>query len=76
MCKEDRSAVSRLDWVRHAARVQVIHNFSRQKSVTQLADRFLSLIAPRDFANQSFPHKDFVTQDWSSPHEDSVLQQI
>ena len=31
MCREDRSAVSQLDWVRHAARTQVAHNFDRSK---------------------------------------------
>jgi glycosyltransferase involved in cell wall biosynthesis len=71
VCKEDRSAVSRLDWNRHAARVQVVHNFSRRTNLTQLADRFLDLIVTRNFAN-----KDFANKDWSSPHEDSVLQQI
>jgi colanic acid/amylovoran biosynthesis glycosyltransferase len=79
--KEDRFSVSRLDWNRHAARVQIVHNFSRKKNLTQLANRFLNLIATQDLANkdlatQDFPHKDFVTHDWSSPHEDSVLQQI
>jgi hypothetical protein len=70
-----------LDWNRHAARVQIVHNFSRKKNLTQLADRFLNLIATQDLANkdlatQDFPNKEFATQDWSSPHEDSVLQQI
>ena len=71
MRKEDRSAVSLLDWIRHAARVQVVHNFSRRTNLTQLADRFLDLIVTRNFGN-----KDFANKDWSSPHEDSVLQQM
>jgi glycosyltransferase involved in cell wall biosynthesis len=62
----DRNAVSQLDWIRHAARVQVLHNFSRQKTLTLFADSFLQLIANQEFA----------PQDWSPPHEDSVLQQI
>jgi colanic acid/amylovoran biosynthesis glycosyltransferase len=84
--KEDGSAVSRVDWIRHAARVHVFHNFSRGTNLTRLADRFLHLITPQDIANQNlanenlanedFANKDFRTQDWSSPHEDSVLQQI
>ena len=45
MCWEDRNAVSRLGWIRHAARVQVLHNFSRRKSLTRFGDRFLQLIA-------------------------------
>jgi colanic acid/amylovoran biosynthesis glycosyltransferase len=63
---EDRSALSRLDWIRHAARVQVIHNFSRRKNLTEFGDRFLKLIATSDIS----------PQDWSSQHEDLVLQQV
>lgn len=63
---EDGKAVSRLDWIRHAARLQVLHNFSRGKNVTRFGDRFLQLIATPESA----------TQDWSPPHEDFVLQQI
>jgi colanic acid/amylovoran biosynthesis glycosyltransferase len=68
---EDRSAVNRLDWIRHAARVQVVHNFNRRKNLTQFGDRFLQLIA-----TQGLENNDFATQDWSSHHEDLVLQQI
>jgi colanic acid/amylovoran biosynthesis glycosyltransferase len=64
--EEDRYAVSRLDWIRHAARVQVLHNFNRRKNLTQFGNRFLQRIAARDFA----------IHDWSPPHEDLVLQQI
>jgi colanic acid/amylovoran biosynthesis glycosyltransferase len=66
MCREDRNAVSRLDWIRHAAQVQVLHNFSRTKNVTHFGDRFVQLIAIPEL----------VIQDWSPPHEDFVLQQI
>lgn len=62
---EDRNAVSRLNWIRHAARVQVVHNFSRRKNLTRFGDRFLQLIANQEFA----------PQDWS-PHEDFILQQV
>jgi glycosyltransferase involved in cell wall biosynthesis len=61
ICSEDRNAVSRLDFVRHAAQVQVLHNFSRRKNLTHFSDRFLQLIAHPN---------------WSPPHENSVLQQI
>jgi colanic acid/amylovoran biosynthesis glycosyltransferase len=63
---EDRNAVSRLDWIRHAARVQVLHNFNRRKNLTCFGDLFLQLMAKQEFA----------PQDWSAPHEDFVLQQI
>jgi colanic acid/amylovoran biosynthesis glycosyltransferase len=63
---EDRNTVSRLDWIRHAARVQVLRNFNRNANLTQFGDQFLDLIATHEFA----------TQDWSAPHEDPLLQQI
>jgi colanic acid/amylovoran biosynthesis glycosyltransferase len=83
---EDRNAVSRLDWIRHAARVQVLHNYSREKNLTLFGDRFLKLIATGNltdrafsdqvFPNQNFSNQNFRNQDWSSPHEDLVLQQV
>ncbi len=63
---EDRNAVSRLDWIRHAARVQVLCNFNRRKNLTRFGNLFLQLIA----------NQEFTTQDWSPPYEDLVLQQI
>jgi len=63
---EDRDAVSRLDWIRHAARVQVLQNFGRSENLTRFGDRFLQLTANHEFGNQ----------DWSPHHEDLVLQQI
>ena len=72
MCREDRSAVSRLDWVRHAAQMQVAHNFSRGKNLTRFGSWFLQRIAAPD----SHPTQDFVTQDWSASRENLVLQQI
>jgi colanic acid/amylovoran biosynthesis glycosyltransferase len=79
--EEDRNAVSRLDWIRHAARVQVFHNFSRRKNLTIFGDRFLKLIATGDltdqgFSNQVLSNQDFTNQDWSPTHEDLVLQQV
>jgi colanic acid/amylovoran biosynthesis glycosyltransferase len=77
MCREDRSAVSRLDWVRHAAQMQVVHNFSRGKNLTRFGSWFLHKIATPDSPpNQDFITQDFVTQDWSAPRENLVLQQI
>jgi colanic acid/amylovoran biosynthesis glycosyltransferase len=64
--EEDHNPVSRLDWIRHAARTQILHNFSRRENLTRFGDRFLRLIATQHFA----------PQDWSPPHEGFVLQQI
>ena len=66
MCREDRNAVSRLDWIRHAAQVQILHNFNRTKNLGHFGDRFLQLTAIPEL----------VIQDWSPPHEDLVLQQV
>jgi glycosyltransferase involved in cell wall biosynthesis len=66
MRAEDCPAVSRLDWIRHAARVQVLHNFNHGKNLTQFGDGFVQRIAARTLVNE----------DWSPSHEDSVLQQI
>jgi colanic acid/amylovoran biosynthesis glycosyltransferase len=49
-----------LDWVRHAAQVQVRHNFNRKINLKSFGDLFLSRIAERS----------------ERPHENSVLQQI
>ena len=54
-------AARRLDWVRHAARVQVHHNFNREKNLELFADRFLMRLAPQ--------LEDIL-------HENLVLQQI
>lgn len=45
MSGDDRSAVSPLDWIRHAARVQVLHNFNRTKNLARFGNRFLELSA-------------------------------
>lgn len=76
---EDRSVMGRLDWIRHAARVQILHNFSRRKNLTYFGDRFLHQIASQCFANQTSPTQTSPTQipqpqDWSPPHENLVLQ--
>ena len=51
----------RLDWVRHAARVQVGHNFNRKTNLQSFGDLFIPRIAARSE---------------SLPHENPVLQQI
>lgn len=71
LSRKDCSALGRLDWIRHAARVQVVENFSRRRNLTEFGDRFLHRIAP-----QTFEDKDLPTRYWSPPHEDIVLQQI
>ncbi|MFZ0540297.1 MAG: glycosyltransferase family 4 protein [Candidatus Sulfotelmatobacter sp.] len=72
MCREDRSAVSRLDWVRHAAQTQVAHNFSRGKNLSRFGSRFLQRIATTDFPIT----QDFVAKDRSAARENLVLQQV
>jgi glycosyltransferase involved in cell wall biosynthesis len=76
MGAEDRNAVSRLDWVRHAARTQVLHNFRRRKNLTHFGDRFLQLITADDIADRDSVSQEFTNQDWKSSHENLVLQQI
>lgn len=42
---EGSCAVSRLDWIRHAARVQILQNFNRRKNLIRFADQFLQRAA-------------------------------
>ena len=51
-----------LDWVRHAARVQVSHNFNRKKNLQSFTDLFLQQV--------------FRSRGEALPHASSVLQQI
>ncbi len=81
MREEDRSGASGLDWIRHAARVQILHNFSRRTNLTHFGELFLQRIAAQDFTYRNFESRDFADpnftdQDWSTSHEDLVLQQI
>jgi len=55
-------STKRLDWVRHAARVQICHNFNREKNLQSFTDVFLRRVFPP-------PGKEL-------PHASSVLQQI
>ncbi|MGA9389587.1 MAG: glycosyltransferase family 4 protein [Candidatus Sulfotelmatobacter sp.] len=50
-----------VDRVRHAARVQILNNFSHDKNLNRFSDLFLELVAPHY---------------WTPHHEDFVLQQI
>jgi glycosyltransferase involved in cell wall biosynthesis len=54
-------AARRMDWVRHAARVHVFHNFNRSKNLECFCDVYIQQIAQR-------------TE--SVPHENPILQQI
>lgn len=53
------SAARQLDWVRHAARLQVRHNFNRRTNLKSFGDLFVSRIAAR---RESLPNEDFVLQ--------------
>ncbi len=64
MRAEHQSSTTRLDWIRHAARIQILHNFNHRKNLTQFGDCFLQRITTRDPS----------TQNWSALHEDFVLQ--
>jgi len=53
------SAARQLDWVRHAARLQVRHNFNRTTNLKSFGDLFIPRIAAW---RESLPHEDFVLQ--------------
>lgn len=63
---ESEERESRLDWMRQAARAQVLRNFDRETNLVRFADLFLQFVAPQ----QS------TVQNWSSPHANPVLQQV
>jgi glycosyltransferase involved in cell wall biosynthesis len=56
---ELRTTARQLDWIRHGARVQVRHNFNREKNLESFAALFLSQIVPQ---TESLTHEDFVLQ--------------
>ncbi len=59
-CRSSQSSALRpLDWVRHAARVQVLHNFNRTRNLELFGDLFLQRIASH---RESIAHEDFVLQ--------------
>jgi glycosyltransferase involved in cell wall biosynthesis len=53
------SEVRQLDWIRHAARVQVQLNFNRSRNLELFGDMFLERVTPQ---TESIPHEDFVLQ--------------
>jgi colanic acid/amylovoran biosynthesis glycosyltransferase len=63
--REDRDATSRLDWIRHAARVQVQQNFNRSKNLSRFGNLFLERM-PSDEPGRN----------GRSADENTVLQQI
>lgn len=52
-------AARQLDWMRHAARVQVRHNFNRAKNLESFGNLFLRRIAPQ---SESIPDENLVLQ--------------
>jgi len=58
------AAANQLNWVRHAAQVQVSHNYNHKKNLQAFAELFMERIVPR-----TIPQIESI-------HEDSVLQQI
>lgn len=60
MHSRDRiSTAWQLDWIRHAAQVQVRHNFNRSKNLKSFADVFLSRMVP---PSEALPHANLVLQ--------------
>jgi glycosyltransferase involved in cell wall biosynthesis len=57
---EKRPRATQLDWVRHAARTQVLHNYDQARNLELFGDLFLQRIEPQI----------------ESPREDFVLQQV
>jgi colanic acid/amylovoran biosynthesis glycosyltransferase len=53
------SEARQLDWIQHAARVQVHNNFNRGRNLESFGDVFLDRIAPQ---TESLSHEDFVLQ--------------
>jgi len=53
------STARQLDWVRHAARLQVRHNFNRRTNLKSFGDLFIPRVAAR---REHLPHEDFVLQ--------------
>jgi glycosyltransferase involved in cell wall biosynthesis len=56
---QSTSALRELEWIRHAARVQVQHNFNRSRNLESFGDLFLQRFAAQ---TESIPHEDFVLQ--------------
>lgn len=58
------SAAKQLDWVHHAARVQVRHNYNRRKNLQSFGDLFIRRSAPQ---TESLLHENFVLQQIQLP---------
>jgi glycosyltransferase involved in cell wall biosynthesis len=58
------SATNRLDWMRHAAQIQVRDNFNRKKTLGKFADLFIQVTGKRA---RSLPHEDLVSQQIQLP---------
>lgn len=61
----NRNSVGRLDWIRQAARVQVLHNFNRRTNLTRFGDRFLKRAGSQDLAAPDITERDFGESDFS-----------
>ena len=46
--KSHSAAVGRLDWIAHAARLQILHNYDRRQNLSRYCDQFLDRIAATD----------------------------
>ncbi len=65
---------SQLDWMRHAARIQALHNYNRGENLASFADRFLQRVTPDGFApqtstarfspSQRMPSQNSPSQEW------------
>jgi colanic acid/amylovoran biosynthesis glycosyltransferase len=53
------SAAKELDWIRHAAHMQVRHNFNRRNNLKSFADLFLTRIV---LPTEALPHANLVLQ--------------
>jgi glycosyltransferase involved in cell wall biosynthesis len=45
--RRDSDSAKRIDWVRHAARVQVLHNYNRDTNLARFSDGLLQRLARR-----------------------------
>jgi hypothetical protein len=58
-CQPHHPPAAQLDWIRHAARVQILHNYYRTRNLESFGDLFIQRILPQ---TASFPREDFVLQ--------------
>jgi colanic acid/amylovoran biosynthesis glycosyltransferase len=67
---EGGNGVGRLDWIRQAARVQVVHNFSRRTNLARFGDRFLERVGSQDLTWSAIARSGFAAEDIA--HRDLV----